>query len=192
MFNVLPSFIILKKEKNLMSEIKLKLSPPWITGVNYIKALFGADPDINITYDNDKVEVKLFVNNADKADAISQLLPTERWFGNVVLTITVVPGNNEYKRFATNKELFDTAFDRNPVYAYCKEVQSILSDRITYVVFKNKVVQFFNDNLNDIHGLISILYEDIADELFEDANLYGVFYNTDIEEMVGMPLGEWP
>ena len=35
---------------------------------------------------------------------------------------------------------------------------------ITYVIFKNCVVQFFNDNLNDAHGLISTLYQNIADK----------------------------
>ena len=64
---------------------------------------------------------------------------------------------------------------------------------MTYVVFKNCVVQFFNDNLNDCHGLISTLYQDIAAEIFEDANLNGVYYNTDVERgALGMPLGEWP
>ena len=63
----------------------------------------------------------------------------------------------------------------------------------TYVVFKNCVVQFFNDNLNDCHGIISTLYQDIAAELFKDADLIGVYYNTDVERgQLGMPLGEWP
>jgi hypothetical protein len=63
----------------------------------------------------------------------------------------------------------------------------------TYVVFKNCVVQFFNDNLNDCHGIISTLYQDIAAEIFEDADLHNVYYNTDVERgQLGMPLGEWP
>ena len=59
-----------------------------------------------------------------------------------------------------------------------------------YVVFKNRVVQFFNDNLNDIYGNISTLYQEIASDVFKEIS--GVNYCTDIEERVGAPLGEWP
>ena len=177
-----------------MAEIKLKLAPPWITYVNKIQALFGNDPDIKIVYDNDEVEVKLFIEDSNKATAISQLLPSEKEIGNVKLKITIIPANgaelNDIKM--SNKQLFDFAFNRSPVYAKAVEIIGVFNNPMTYVVFKNKVVQFFNDNLADIHGLVSTLYQDIAYELFEDANLRGVFYNTDIEEKVGMPLGEWP
>jgi hypothetical protein len=66
---------------------------------------------------------------------------------------------------------------------------------LTYVVFKNRVVQFFNDNLNDPHGVISTLYQDIADEIFADMPYQahgGIAYCTDVEHNLGAPLGEWP
>ena len=177
-----------------MAEVRLKLSPPWVTYVNKIKALFEPDPDIKIVV-KDNLDVRLYVDNERKASAIDRLLPKEKEIGNLRLDISIIPANGKYSEglgIITDKELFDIAFDRNPVYAYTKEVSGLYNNKMTYVVFKNKVVQFFNDNLNDIHGLISTLYEDIADELFEDAYLQGVFFNTDIEEKVGMPLGEWP
>ena len=62
----------------------------------------------------------------------------------------------------------------------------------TYVVFKNCVVQFFNDNLNDPHGVLSTLYQDIAREVFGDCGMAGgVAYCTDVERKVGMPIDEW-
>jgi hypothetical protein len=91
--------------------------------------------------------------------------------------------------------LFETAFSGNPAFAYVVAPAQDGYNYIdfTYVVFKNCVVQFFNDNLNDCHGLISTLYQDIAEEIFEDSDLAGVHYNTDIEVgKLGMPLGEWP
>lgn len=176
-----------------MKEPRLKLAPPWITYVNKVQAMFGADPEIRIVYDNDEVELKIYVEDSAKADAMQRLLPYYKEFGNVELSIKIIPANNKMDLgTVTNKELFDIAFARNPVYAFSQEVVGILTNTLTYVVFKNKVVQFFNDNLDDIHGLVSTLYQDIADELFEESDLYGVFYNTDIEEKVGMPLGEWP
>ena len=48
-------------------------------------------------------------------------------------------------------------------------------------------------DLNDAHGLISTLYQDIAEELLRGEATEGVFYNTDVERAnLGKPLGEWP
>ena len=63
----------------------------------------------------------------------------------------------------------------------------------TYVVFKNCVVQVPADNLNDCHGIISTLYQDIADEVLTGPATTMCYYNTDVEVgKLGMPLGEWP
>lgn len=183
-----------------MLETKLKLAPPWITYVNELKAMFESDPTIKIVYSNEDIAVKIYIEDVNKAEAISFLLPEEVVYGNVTLFIYVIPANNDWADStfdpcaATYKEIFDTAFKDNPVYAYSTEVTGVFSNVLTYVVFKNKVVQFFNDNLNDIHGLISTLYQDIADELFQDDeyDLYGVHFCTDVEEKVWMMPKQWP
>lgn len=178
------------------ANVRLKISPPWITYLNQIKVMFGNDPDIDVTYDNDEKEIKLLVNNSEKAEAISNLLPVEKTFGNVKLKITVVPANGQKTNSGVidYPNLFDIAFDRNPIYAFSKQIDGIWFPSCTYVVFKNKVVQFFNDNLNDIHGNVTTLYENIARDLFAESaqDLNMVYFCTDIEEKVGKPLGEWP
>jgi len=175
--------------------IRLKLSPPWVTFVNEIEAMFGNDHEINIVYDNDEVAIRLYVDNGKKAEAISMLLPEEKWFGNVCLKVSVIPANDkvfEGLETINNDSVFSIAFENNPVFAFVKTIRTpILSNDITYVVFKNKVVQFFNDNLNDIHGNCSTLYEIIARDLFEGTVLQGLFYCTDIEEKVGV-VTNWP
>ena len=52
-----------------------------------------------------------------------------------------------------------------------------MTNPLTYVVLKKEVVQFFNDNLNDIHGLETTLYQTIAKDVFDGT---GVFFCTDI------------
>ena len=146
----------------------------------------------NIDYEN--MRIVLAGNNADKNAALLRLLPSEKKFGNVTLSI-MVDGPVSNLAFPTPKSLFDTAFSGNPAYAYsiCPADEGYYFFSLTYVVFKNCVVQFFNDNLNDCHGLISTLYQDIAAEIFEDADLHNVYYNTDVEVgKLGKPLGEWP
>lgn len=179
-----------------MTDIRMKISPPWITYVNEVNCLFEHDPEVQLIYDNNEKTVELYVEDPTKAFAIDRLLPDEVEYGNIILEVKVIPGNktpsDEIPDNPTNDWLFNTAFKNNPVFAYTKTINGLFSNDLTYVVFKNRVVQFFNDNLNDIHGLISTLYQEIAEEVFSD-ELNGVCYCTDTEERVfGMPLSEWP
>ena len=177
-----------------MNDVRLKISPPWVTYVNKLQALFDGDPMIAFNIDYENMRVVLAGNNADKNAALLRLLPSEKKFGNVTLSI-MVDGPVSNLAFSTPKSLFDTAFSGNPAYAYsiCPADEGYYFFSLTYVVFKNCVVQFFNDNLNDCHGIISTLYQDIAAEIFEDADLHNVYYNTDVEVgKLGKPLGEWP
>lgn len=178
-----------------MTDVRFKMSPPWILYVSQINALFSNDPDITIEYDNDSVEIKLYVNNNKKAAALMYLLPFEKEFGNVTLDIIIIPSNHnavEKVDLTTAKEYFEAAFENNPVFAFTHVVQGIFTNTLTYVVFKNRVVQFFADNLNDIHGNISTLYQELAKDVFNKDVIPGVLFCTDIEEKVGKPLGEWP
>ena len=104
----------------------------------------------------------------------------------------IIAKTNTIEQYPLPEEIFNVAFKNNPIYAYSVTIEGLFSNPITYVVFKNRVVQFFADNLSDPHGNISTLYQDIADEIFKEADVRGVSYCTDIEEKVGKPLGEWP
>lgn len=179
-----------------MANVRLKVSPPWITYIHKVEALFDGDPQIacNVEYSTPNPSITLACNNGDKIAALLQILPTEVPFGGVTLKVNVdgVPSN---RAFVNKKELFETAFEKNPAFAY---VVSPVDDgyawfSMVYVVFKNCVVQFFNDNLNDCHGVLSTLYQDIAEEILTGEAVNGVFFNTDVERgQLGMPLGEWP
>lgn len=178
-----------------MEDVRLKLSPPWVTYVNKLIALFGEDPDITIKYDNDAVKVKLYVNNEEKAQSLYTLLPYSKCFGSQDLKICIIPPNAEkcyvgsYKK---TKELCEAAFKGNPILSFIHEVNGIFSNTITYVVFKNKVVQFFNDNLNDVYGNFSTLYQEIAKDVLTEYTK-GICYCTDVaDNKLKKPLGEWP
>lgn len=158
---------------------KLNLSSPWATYYKQVKAIFGDDEDINVIFVEASSEVRLYVNNADKADAISQILPEKKTFpGNITLNIKVVPSNPSEVKHST-EDLFTRAFTGNPALSYIHVSDYGLGLVITYVVFKNRVVQFFNDNLADIRGLKSTLYEDIARDVFTELDDW-VCFCTDI------------
>ena len=164
----------------------MKLAPPWITFENEIEAMFGSDPEIEIEYDDDAKTIKLYVDNPTKAEALEQLLPMEKEFGNVSVFIEVIPCNDESSKIA----LFQKAFENNPVFKFTYTAANPMAFQANYVVFENKVVQFFNDDLSDIHGNKSTLYQEIAKDIFEDCD--NIYFCTDTKEEIGKPLGEWP
>lgn len=177
-----------------MTDVRLKILPPWSTFINEIQALFDGDPQIacNVNAEGTNPSIMLATNNPDKAAALLKLLPSEKRFGNVTLQIGVDCQTVSNLAFATPKALFETAFSGNPAFAYVVSTEDYWYVPFTYVVFKNCVVQFFNDNLNDPHGVLSTLYQDIAREVFGDCGMAGgVAYCTDVERKVGMPIDEW-
>ena len=179
-----------------MSYARLKILPPWSLTINKFIALFDGDPQIacNTDYSSGSPTIVLACNNGDKVAALQLLLPDEIPYGNVTMKV-VVDGTPSNRTFKSKVELFDAAFAGNPAYAYsiCPAEEGYQWFGTTYVVFKNTVVQYFADNLNDCHGIISTLYQNIAEDLLTGEAVTGVFFNTDVERgSLGKPLGEWP
>ena len=178
-----------------MADVRLKILPPWSIYIKKVEALFDGDPQIacNVDYASSSPSIVLACNNGDKVAALQQILPEKIEFGNVTLKIGV-DGTPSNRAFTSKKELFETAFAGNPAFAYAVTPgDDIWWMSTTYVVFKNCVVQYFADNLNDCHGIISCLYQDIAEQILTGPASQGVFFNTDVERgQLGKPLGEWP
>lgn len=161
-----------------MSMDKAKLVAPWVHYYRKIEAMFKDDPEVIVEYDNENVKVKLYVDNLGKADALARILPQKKMFGNVTLTIDIIPTNTVGKSKLI--DLFEKAFDGNPIVEEFQTVSSPgLSNDVNFIVFENKVVQYYNDDAGDLHGLRSTLYEDIARELFPDVR--GIYFCTQPE-----------
>lgn len=167
---------------------KLKLSPPWITFSNEVKALFKQDEKVEVVYDDEEKVLKLFVEGDRKFDALNKLLPTEKSFGNVTVKIQIVPANSD-----AEPTVFDdvkAAFEGNNAVSYVQDVDTPFG-HMGYVVFAPEVVQFWNDDMSDIHGLKSTMYAEIARDVM--AGDPHICYCTDaICGALGKPLGEWP
>lgn len=161
-----------------MSNTALNLAAPWVEFYQEIKALFGADPAIKIDYDDDERVISLRVEGEEKAEALEALLPKEKAFGNVTVEVRVIPAN---ALKSPRLSLFQKAFEGNPAFSYVKDVDaSAITFGASYVVFKKEVVQFYVDNLSDMNGLRSTLYQDIAKDVFGDNA--GVFFSTNCED----------
>ena len=152
----------------------LRVSSPWISYIRKVYLLFKEDDEISMKYDAEGNELLIYVNNATKADALAKKLPVEKSFGNVTLKITIIPSNTE----DSNIDIFRKIFNGNPI---CKEIvteDAQYAIGMNHVVFENKVVQYFNDQLDDPYGVKSALYEELARDVFEESD--GVFFNTQV------------
>lgn len=162
---------------------KIKLSPPWVTFYREIDALFKDDPEVKVGYDEDSDVIKLYVDNPEKAHALTKLLPVEKIFGNITIGIQVIPANGSVTSTA---DLFRQAFEGNPALSYVGTAAGPFADQLEYIVFRNRVVQFFNDDIGDINGMETTLYQEIAKDVFEDVP--GIFFCTDAEGNPGEPV----
>lgn len=153
-----------------------KMSPPWISYWRKLVELFKGDPQVTVAYTYTVTtcpEVKVYVDNADKADAIAELLPSVKEFGNVTLKITVIPIN---VKAVSRVNLFRRAFDGNKNVTLIADADQALSN-IHYVIFKGDVVQYYDDNLGDAYGNRNTLYQDLAKDVFGETG--GVFFCTE-------------
>ena len=153
---------------------EFKQSPPWVVFYRKIDALFGQDPDIDIFWNADAKVLRLIVDDGDKAEALVKLLPMEKDFGGQKLVIEVIPANTA---LSSRASLFRDAFRGNPVFSRVETVQGVYANTLDYVEFRPEIVQYWSDNMGDLNGITTTLYEDIARDVFD---VPGCFYNTEL------------
>lgn len=153
----------------------MKLATPWSTYFSEIKALFAKDPTVRVEYVDDPLAVKIYSDDPEKADALTKILPAEKKFGNETMKVIVIPANEDAE---STESLFRKAFKGNPAF---KDVVTVTGEFVfnaTYVMFAGDVVQFYNDELNDLNGMKTMLYQDVARDVFDGSEL-AAFYCTE-------------
>ena len=162
-----------------MEDKKLGIYSPWVIFSKKVQALFEKDPEVKVEFDNDTYTLKLLVDNEEKADALTRIMPTTKVFGNIVVNISVIPSN------ATNwnAKYYEAAFKGNEAFSHLTVVDEIpgvvISNPIAYCSFKKEVVQYNADDLSSESGKASTLYQELAKDIFGDTD--GVFFCTDVD-----------
>ena len=163
---------------------RINMSSPWVIYYREVQAMFQHDREVHVIFDEDAVTLKIYVECASKAEALGQLFPPSMEFGNVTMDISIIPANvtngnrvrGKRKYVSVPLDIFEAAFDGNPIFCFTEEIDLGMSNRLRYVVFRKEVVQYFNDDLGSFFGMCSTLYENIARDIFVTAE--GVFYCT--------------
>ena len=158
----------------------LGLSAPWVTYRNKLASLFVGDVTVDISPINEGTDdghytILIRSISEKKIAAFKKLLPETVNFGNVEVKheYEVVPEEDTY--FIAFKNLFEGS----PMVSDIKYAEDMTKNQHMFLMFKPEVVQFFNDNTDDINGLYSGLAQDIAREVFASIGFQGVHFNTD-------------
>lgn len=173
---------------------KINLISPWDEYYNKMVAFFEEDFKVTVLYDDKDDNAKyinVLVDNLEKARALEILLEHEKQFGNITLYIGVIPANEIPQE--VDRRLGVWKDDENYYYLYqsallcnmnlftIREVKGLMGSDAIYVVFKKKVIQYYNDNIGDFYGMKSTLAENIARDIFVPH--VGVFFNTTDEDI---------
>ena len=137
---------------------------PWDEYVQAAKALFADDPDVVV---DDAVETEsgdyrviVRVHGDDKAESISELMPTELTYGNVTLYVDVVPDNARELSIADH---IRRAFAGNPLFVDVMELATSLTTfGATYALFMPECMQYYSDNLGSPYGATTMAVEEVA------------------------------
>ena len=170
----------------------LKLISPWRNYYHEIQAFFKEDPYITVVFDEDNMEIKLFVQASDKAEALTQILNPEKTFGETTVKVTVIPANTatrdlklmmksmiEAEEF---ERVINIALDCNRLFNDIRVIKGLLGFNAIYVLFNKTVIQYYNDNIGDLNGVKSTLAEDIARDIFMQHP--GIFYCTNVADEI--------
>ena len=151
------------------------ISSPWVTYARKLAMLLTAD-DTTVEYDghdDNKKKVIIRTKSFDKATAFMKLLPSIIIFGNVALYIKIIPANE-----LDTVKLFKTIFGNSPIVDKIVTVQPDgTSNPFTYILFKKEVCEYWDDNLGNPHGFMFDLYQNMAENIFED-NHDGIIFTT--------------
>ena len=162
--------------------LNLTIEAPWYTFQKKVKALFEADPEIEvgdvIEHGDDRADYSfcIEVRNHEKFLALDRVLPKIRTFGNVTLGILLFDEENtgaEDDRIA----LYETIFEGNPIVKDIRDITDFTGTRQGFIRFKPEVIQFPDDNIADFDGNWSGLAQDIAKEVF-DQEIFGIHFCT--------------
>ena len=167
---------------------RLKLASPWVTFYHELNAFFDKDPDVRVIYDEDENILNIYVEDAAKAAALTELIPIEKNFGTIVMPINVIPANKIENKVTKIKatsmptgKLFEAALNGNEHLADIITIEGVFNNPMTYVVFKKEVIQYFNDSLGDFNGVCSTLCQNIAKDIFTETE--GVYFCTDVNNV---------
>lgn len=149
-----------------------------------MKALFGPDPEMAVKYDHETSTVNIIVVDEVRADALSEMLPSEYDFGDgEVLHVRINGLKFEHSR-ELDEETVNLALGQNPYFAGIESFEFSFTEVgreywgvRDFLMFKNTTIPFKADNFGNPEGYCVKTPEQLATSVFE---LPGLFITTKV------------
>lgn len=151
------------------------MSSPWVHYARQLGMLLTADDTTveMVSIDDTKKKVIIRSESLDKVTAFMELLPKIIIFDTVALYIDIIPANKP-----DTVAMFKTIFNNSPIVDKIVTIQPEgTSNPFTYILFKKEVAEYWDDNLGNPHGFMFDLYQNIADNVFDDHH-DGIIFST--------------
>ena len=161
----------------MITKENFELCSPWMVFFHQVEAFFREDDQVHAELDNDNYKISIYVDDDDKANALSMIIPKQKVLGNIIVTIDIIPANGTINpNNVYDPDVFKRAFkDNTAIVDFVHiDVKGLIMD---FIMCKPIVVQMKNDSLHDPKGIVSTLYEDLASEIFVEHP--GIFFSTD-------------
>ena len=169
--------------KKTEDKTKFGILSPWWIYYRQMKALFSEDSEIEVVFDPDRRNINIFVDNPDKAEALKSFIPSMvtlagvKFFNNIIPSdkaVTPVEGSVAERAFAGNEAVVD-------IYLFESE---FMTNSMTFITFKNVVVQYYSDNAGSLDGITSDIYENLARAIFvADGHFYSTAKGSNVIKM---------
>ena len=164
---------------------KTMISPPWYTLYHKFEEMFGDDPEITLDIDQkeDGMHIIFESRNSTKLDALEKMLKPSFNYGNVNVFLDFRVSNDSADSMY---DLAIDAFSGNPMFEdiFPRSFMPGLQPDQVCVILQKKVIQFFNDNLDDFYGNLNLLPTDVAKEIFiENAALQFSISDNDADDV---------
>ena len=138
------------------AKTEVALSAPWYTFAKTVKYIFEKDPDIAVTFAdevNGVLTITVETSSPKKLISIKKIVGSKRSYGNINVVIKYALTSNvitleDYKLAFADTGLIDEIIEtQDPMGA-------------DFVVVNRDLVQFYNDNIFDYHGNITMTLEE--------------------------------
>lgn len=141
-----------------------------------LRAILAADPDITMEYDHKSTTVNIIVAADDRAEALSEILPSEYEFKDGEVLHVLINGMTFEHSQDLDEDTIRLAFWENPYFVDVKRVESPMGGR-DFVVFKNTTIAYKADNYGNPAGYYVKTAEQLAVSVFE---FPGLFVTSDV------------
>ena len=132
------------------------LSAPWYTFAKTVKYIFEKDPDITVNFSdeiNGNLTITVETSSPKKLISIKKIVGSKRNFGNINVVIKYALTTN-----VITLEDYQLAFADTGLIDQIIEGQDPMGT--DFVVVNREFVQFYNDNIFDYHGNITMTLEE--------------------------------